>query len=59
MNIKKNQIYTLPSGALVKVTSQDKDSELAFNCVYQSKENFGEKVVLSAEFINKFCKALA
>lgn len=43
MTIKKNQIYTLPSGAIVKVNALVPGAESDWSCTYQSRSQFGEQ----------------
>ncbi|UBB18347.1 hypothetical protein [Comamonas odontotermitis] len=51
--IKQHQIYTLPSGAIVKVNSKVVGCP-DWNCIYQDKGRLGVQISLSAAFISKF-----
>ncbi|MDL5036829.1 hypothetical protein QRD40_10770 [Comamonas sp. Y6] len=47
--IKAHQFYRLPSGSVIKVNSPLSGGE--WNCTYQSGEDIGCQVTLSAEFL--------
>ncbi len=51
--IKQHQIYTLPSGAIVKVNSKVVGCP-DWNCIYQDKGRLGVQISLSEAFISKF-----
>lgn len=53
--IQKNQFYTLPSGAIVKVNSKAEGCP-DWNCSYQDKGRQGVQVSLSEAFISKFAE---
>ena len=52
--IKQHQIYTLPSGAIVKVNALVPGTESDWSCTYQSTSQFGEQVAFAAAFLRKF-----
>ena len=51
--IQKHQIYTLPSGTIVKINSSV-DGTSDWNCSYQNKTHWGLQVALSGAFLRKF-----
>lgn len=53
MTIQKHQIYTLPSGAIVKVDALVPGTQADWSCAYQHKDQFGEQVALTADFLRK------
>ena len=53
MTIKQHQIYTLPSGTIVRVNSPV-DGTSDWNCSYQNKTHWGLQVALSGAFLRKF-----
>ncbi|MEN5181753.1 hypothetical protein ABE501_18480 [Comamonas testosteroni] len=55
--IKQHQIYTLPSGAIVKVCSRVVGTADDWNCVFQKRA--GYMVFFAGEFIRKYGKAMA
>lgn len=57
--IKQHQIYTLPSGAIVKVNSLVFGTSDDWNCEFKHKEKAGYMVCFAGEFIRKYGKAMA
>lgn len=51
--IKQHQIYTLPSGAIVKVNALVPGTKSDWSCTYQSAQQFGEQVAFAAAFLAK------
>ena len=54
MTIKTHQIYTLKSGAIVKLNSRVSGTVADWNCTYQHSGQFGEQVSLTESFLRKF-----
>lgn len=52
--IKQHQIYSLPSGAIVKVNALVAGTRSDWNCTYQHKAQLDEQVALTADFLRKF-----
>lgn len=54
MTIQKHQIYTLPSGAIVKVNALVPGTQADWSCAYQDKDRIGEQISLTGSFLRKF-----
>lgn len=54
MTIQKHQIYTLPSGSVVKVNALVPGTQADWSCTYQCVQQFGQQISLTAAFLRKF-----
>lgn len=56
--IKTGQLYTLPSGEMIRVGINVKDSSSDWSCVYRTGDEAGTQLTLTTEFLNKWAKSL-